>query len=170
MQTKLITIFLFLIFNTNNTSGMSTGNWSASTKNNTHFNAPGGGTTITLANGKEYQYPNQWYFYKDNIIGTKRLWVEDKYEYDYFVINEKEGVINTFENKESWKNFIDTNELNPLYWKRSYSYDWNHLNLVKLLALFYPIISIPIILLNIYFLYNLAKLNQSWIKWIFLHQ
>ena len=145
---------------------MGLGDWYATTKNKTNFDDPGGGKTITLANGKKYQNPDEWYFYKDNIIGIGKEYTEGRYKYEYFVIDEKEGKILTFEEKEIWEEFIMTNNLNPKYWKRSFRDNWNHIEMIKLLAIFWFPISIPIILINIYFYKKLLSFDNKWKKWV----
>jgi len=144
---------------------MGFGDWAAHTKNNTYFNSPGGGTIITLANGKKYEHPYKWYFYRDHIIGIRKKNITGGYKHDFFVINEKEGVIHTFNSEAKWKMYIDSNDLNPKYWKRWYTESWNHLELILLLAIFFFPISIPIILFNIYCYYKWAKFNKDWEKW-----
>ena len=67
---------------------MGFGDWEANTKHNTNFNFPGGWLTITLANGKTYENPIKWYFYKDNIIGIGKEHLQGNQEPVFFVINE----------------------------------------------------------------------------------
>ena len=155
MKIKSIAIFLILIFSINSIWGMGLGDWEEYTKNETYFNSPGGGTIITLVNGKEYKYPDTWYFYKDHIIGIGKNYIEGKYDYEFFIINEK----------ERWKELINTNDLNPKYWERWFRDNWNHIELIKLLAILWFPISIPIILINISFYKKLAKFDKSWKKW-----
>lgn len=166
MKSKTIKlIFSILLISVNNLLGMGIGDWHATTKNKTSFNDSGGGLIITLANGKEYKYPDEWYFYKDNIIGIGEEYIEGRHKYEYFIIKEREGDILTFDRKDSWEEFIKTNDLNPKYWKRCFRDNWNHIEMIKILAVFWFPISVPIILLNIYFYRRLLDFDNSWGKW-----
>jgi len=168
MKIKTTIILLLLILNSNNLQGMGFGDWAAYTKHSTYFYSPGGGTTITLTNRKEYRSPKKWYFYKAHIIGKGKTNIDGRFKANFFVINEKEGDIHVFEKKAAWETYIHSNDLSPKYWQRWYTENWNHIELILLLAIFMFPISIPILLLNVYFYYKLAKSEKERKKWTIL--
>jgi hypothetical protein len=117
-KSKKIIVFLILFLSLSNLFGIGLRDWVTITENDTKFRDAGGGTIITLTNRKKYEHPYRWYFYKDNIIGTGKEYLEGGYEYEFFIIDEGEGDIYLFEEEEKWKEFIKTNELRPKYWTR----------------------------------------------------
>jgi len=91
---------------------------------------------------------------------------EGGYINNYFIIDEKTVEIKIFENQRDWKKYIHDYDLNPKFWKRSFSDNWNHLEYIKLMAFLCFPISIPIILFNIYCLSKIFKANDEWRKWL----
>lgn len=161
-------IFLILFLSVNFLSGMGLGDWDTYTKNETLFNNPGSGIVITLANGKMYRSPSKWYFYKDHILGVQKVYTEREYDFEYFIINEKEGEIYTFNEEGNWEEFIKSNELKPKYWRRWFKENWKHIELIKILAFFLFPVSIIIIILNMYFYKKLVTFDENWMKWAVL--
>lgn len=163
---SLLFFTLFLLINTS--QGMGVGDWSSTTKNSTKFDDPGGGITITLSNGKQYKYIDEWYFYKDHIVGKTKEYINYENKYEYFVLNEITGKIHTFQKKDAWEIFIKSNNLNPKYWKRSFRDNWNHSEMMMLIPVLWFPISIPFIFLNLYFFKRLFEFEKNWTKWAFL--
>jgi len=73
--------------------------------------------TLYLQNGKQLEGLNNWFFYKNNIIGQ----LHNK---KYFVVNETTFHIDTFQTEDEWLKFRRTNNINPKLWTRWFDTNW----------------------------------------------
>ncbi len=101
---------------------------------------------IYLKKGTQLDHVNQWYFYKDHIIGKAN---------EYFIINEWSNVLQLFQKEEDWQAAIDQQHLRPKLWTRWYMYEWHFFsdNLLFALILAFPL---TLTLLGL-FLWNLYR-------------
>lgn len=146
----IIGLFLFSI---QPIYSMGFGDWGYTTKHRTSIVGDGG---VIIENRRNRIYSvKKWYYYQDHIIGINS---PNKYNaYSYFILNEINGEIKTFEKVEEWRFEIKENELKPIF-TRWYSDHFNGvLLLVIIYSICYPFVSIPIYVLLFYLLYKFMK-------------
>lgn len=111
----LLTLFTF--FMTASTFSMGLGDWQNPTPGHNTMEDPGNGITLRISKTNIEIFPiEEWYFYKDYIIG--------KTNKNFFIVNENNGNVLQFESDKEWTNFINHNDLKPLIWTRWYSDNW----------------------------------------------
>lgn len=67
---------------------------------------------------------NKWYFYKDHIVGSINE-INNQIEYiNYFIIDEKLGLLKKFPTYKDWTNYRIEKLLIPKLWTRWFNYNW----------------------------------------------
>lgn len=120
------------------------GYWHRETKNGTEF-VDGPDPSIVLKDGTSLAMPDEWYFYKDHIVGA----LGRDQEKTYVVIDELNSGVSTFNQEEAWQAFINSHRLKPLLWTRWYTGDWNKMRAAIYLLVFMFPITIGWLLLHI---------------------
>ena len=149
MKNKVI-ILIFLLF-TQTTFAMGFGDWSYVTSNGSQLYDPGDAV----------------YLSKNHIIGEYRLNINDD-EAAYFILNEMNGKLKTYNNKQLYDIDLRTQEHVPLFWTRWYT---NHFTLIQamyILWLFYSLILTCFILLIVLLIFMSIVLKNKIIKIIFI--
>jgi hypothetical protein len=140
-------VLLGLTIISSNLLGYGIGDWSHITPNGNVMGDPGSGTSLYINKTRqEILGINKWYFYKDKIVG--------KAGKEHFVVDEKEGEVIFFRNRNEWLNFIQVNNLEPSIFTRWYTDNWVDGDHLLVWLIFLPFISVPFILLFLFALYK----------------
>ena len=120
MKTLKRNIFLLLFLTISSTclAGIGLADWSRITPGHNEINNFYGGSAIYFSKGTELDSLERWYFYKGHIVGE----LTGK---GFFVANELTSEVVRFSDKSSWKNYIESANLEPKVWTRWYDTDWN---------------------------------------------
>jgi hypothetical protein len=139
---KNIVLILTLFLCTHTMYAMGLGDWYYKTNNGTTFNDPGGGISLwTNHTNIELWDLTKWYFYKDHIIGEYQKRINDKSITAYFILNELNGELKTYNNKDLFEKYIQANKLKPIFWTRWYQEHLQIIEIIYILCFFYwPII------------------------------
>jgi amino acid transporter len=129
-----------------NTFSFGLGDWSHETPGANLIMDPGDGNYLRLKNGTEIHDLKLWYFYKDYIIATT-------YD-DYIIVDERTGQVNRFATEYGWNDYIGQHNLKPFIWTRWYSENWVDYDILIIWLIFLFYISIPIIILFLWILYQ----------------
>lgn len=116
------------------------------------------GNALVIVEGADLEGIDDWYFYKDYVIGH----LISKYQKDstmaFFAVNESSKKINTFSSEASWNAFLTEQQLQPKIWTRWYNTDWTFLDDVLMfltLGIFMtPFFVIPLLFLWAFILYK----------------
>lgn len=136
------------------------GDWAATTKNGTEFRDPGGAGTMRLANGDEYQLPQQWYFYRKHIIGYYLKPLSTREVERYFVVDEITGSYREFSDEVEWQSYLRHHNLRPLVWTRWHSRQWKNGNLLIFLTIFTFPFRLPLIYFGLRQIYRAIKIDS----------
>jgi len=121
---------------------MGLGDWIYHTDNGSTIEDPGGGIRLWTNKNDELAHLKKWYFYNEHIMGEYRPDINDYSEIAYFILNELNGDLKTYNTKELFSKAIRTQQLEPIFWTRWYHDHFTFVLGIYLLWIFYwPIIS-----------------------------
>jgi hypothetical protein len=132
---KKIILIIFLLFSLNSFAQIGFTDWAEETPNGNRIDDLNN-NSLYMRNGVEIKSLDEWYFYKDCVIGTTRVPHRYLIINEYFVANEILNTIDTFANEQDWKVFIKLHDLEPWIWKRTYKYEWSHITWRNFFLLF----------------------------------
>jgi hypothetical protein len=141
-------IGLAIIFS--NSLGYGLADWQHITPGGNVMSDPGDGTHLTITKTRqEISGIVKWYFYRNFIIGQIG-------RDSYFIVNEIDGEVFSYKNRNEWIDYISANDLTPPTWTRWYTDNWvdGDIFYIWLVLLFY--ISIPFILFFLFALYKVV--------------
>ncbi len=156
---KAITVLCFsCIYVTAYSFGLA--DWSYTTKHGSSLSYPGNWNTLKLKNGEHLDELSRWYFYNNHIMGEffmpKRVLSKQQQKH-YFIANELEYTIQTFDNVILWEAAIQSQNLKPKIWTRWYRSHTSLMFIITLWAIVAFPITIALLFGFIYFLYKTWK-------------
>ena len=114
---KKILIFLPFIILSHSIFGTPFSDWSYETDAGTMIGDTGRGTGLLTSTNKELSSLTRWYFYNNHIIGEYDTFINPEYVTAYFILNETNGDLKTYNNKELFEIDLRTYDLQPIFWK-----------------------------------------------------
>jgi hypothetical protein len=146
LKMKIFLSIAFLI-NSSLAYGFMWGEWQEKTPGGNIMGDNGSGNALEFNGAEEYitLKVNQWYFYKNNIIGTS--------EKGYFIVNENQKELFLFKTELEWRNAIAQYHLKPTI-TRWYSDNWVDMEWIMIWLVFGFIITIPLFCLFLWILYR----------------
>jgi len=104
-----------------------------------------GRTALWLTDGSEIEPLCCWYFYRNSIIGQYK---DGEVSRGFFVVNEDELSVKSFESEEEWNAYLQLQNLVPKFWTRWYSYKWStSFDDILMVLLFGFVYTIPLLIL-----------------------
>lgn len=153
-----IILVLFLIVQPLKVEGLGFSDWKSTTPGGNTGNNFGGYNIEFFIQGKHIDSVQQFYFYKNHILGIQGV---NKLDITgYFIIDEWNNKIYKYKNENIWKSQIQKKSLNPVIWTRWYTSNWFELDDWKILFLFGFFVSIPLLVLYIFFLIKAIKIER----------
>lgn len=144
-----------MIISTTTYGRIGLGDWSCVTPNGNRINNFSE-QTLYLSNNTQLDGLDEWYFYKDQIIG--KLHGADPKRKVYFVVNELSFEINTFSTKQEWISYLDKQNLQPKIWTRWFQRDWTFFDdQIILWLVFTSYISLPLMICFLIFLFKAIR-------------
>lgn len=131
---------------------MGFGDWSYVTPNGSQLYDPGDAIYLSknLAN-TDLSHLTKWYFYKDHIIGEYRPDINKNAKTAYFILNELNGDLKTYNDTSLLECDLRSQELVPVFWTRWYTDHIQTIDFIYILCFF----GFPIIICIILFLASL---------------
>lgn len=140
MKNILFIITFFLCTHTILAMGYS--DWSYVTAYGTQLYDPGDAVYLSINQANmDLRDLTKWYFYKNHIIGEYRPDINDDLETTYFILNELNGDLKTYNDSSLFENDLRRLELVPVFWTRWYNDHIQTIDLIYILCFFcFPII------------------------------
>ncbi|HSY61649.1 MAG TPA: hypothetical protein VK796_07215 [Cytophaga sp.] len=162
---KHLLLILLSTILSNSIHAFGIGDWIYHTNNGSSIEDPGGGITLWI-NHTNAQVSNlsKWYFYSNHIIGEYDTFINPEYKTAYFILNELNGELKTYNSKELFEKDIQVKELKPLFWTRWYYDHFTLIQMIYILWLFYWHIELLFVLLTCTLIFLSIRLKNKFLK------
>lgn len=150
---------------------MGISDWHYETSNGSTISDPGSGIYLWNHN-TELSSLRKWYFYKNHIIGEYEHLTNNKYVTGYFILNELNGNLKTYDDTNLFENDLKNQQLTPQFWTRWYSDHYEVIQLIYILLwvfwMFYAPIAITVILFICLSIFIAFRTKNKTVKAIFI--
>ena len=134
MKNSILLLILFM--SSLSISAMGLADWSDTTKNGTIFYNAGGGTEMFYGDSS-LRNVTKFYFYNDHIIGESLK--------SHFIYDELKNKMSVYDTEQSWQTAIENRDLQPKFWKRTFTSDWKILESFFFIGIIYCFFSILLV-------------------------
>ncbi len=154
-------LLFFFVFS--NSSAQGYADWQNTTPGGNIMYDAGSGTVVAIS--KTHQSITgirSWYFYKQHILIVNGT--------EYIGVNEINGEVKYFASEQEWKAYLESNQLEPVFWTRWHSDNWKFYDAITftMIVIIFPLAFIILMLTLFFWIFNWIRNGMKFrsVKWI----